>query len=309
MSGEARNRRAGPLADSGPSAAETKQDSPRASLTWSPEPARRAAVPLVHSTIRGPAAGRATSGSARSAVYRRNSGAGVSNQATPGTAEMAGAEGSAGAEGALEAVKGAAEASGIGERAGTAMAGSSSSEQFGDVDVLAGQAGPDHVVGVGEQLDPGAVQVGVQAAGGHEHGLARLQHDVPSSSDGDHAEVTGVIRGDTDRGGGQAAAYGAAGTASRAQTATLADGLPAAGGRPRRRASAGSRARSGSEARAWLRAVGAGGGVQGGGQRVRGPGTSRARSRAAASAGVRRPASTSNGVSAYSSSGLGQSST
>src|SRR6185436_18022912 len=71
-------------------------------------------------------------------------------------------------------------------------------EQLGHVDVLAGEAGANHVVGVGEQLDPGAVQVGVQAAGRHEHRLAGLQHRVPHQQQGDHANVARVVGGDPD---------------------------------------------------------------------------------------------------------------
>src|SRR6185369_13794459 len=77
-------------------------------------------------------------------------------------------------------------------------------EQLGHVDVLAGEAGADYVVGVGEQLDPGAVQVGVQTAGRHEHRLAGLQHLVPHQQQGEHANVARVVGGDPDgRGAGR----------------------------------------------------------------------------------------------------------
>ncbi len=68
-------------------------------------------------------------------------------------------------------------------------------EYFGHVDVLAGQAGPDHVVGVGEQLDPGAAQVGVQAAGRHEHRLTWFQDGMTHQQQRHHAEIAGMVHG------------------------------------------------------------------------------------------------------------------
>src|SRR5581483_134527 len=77
-------------------------------------------------------------------------------------------------------------------------------QQFRHVDVLAGETGPHHIVGVREQLDPGAAQIGVQPASRHEHGLARLKHGVLEQQGSDDADVTWVIRGDPrDRGAGR----------------------------------------------------------------------------------------------------------
>lgn len=74
-------------------------------------------------------------------------------------------------------------------------------QQFGHVDVLAGETGPHHVVRVCQQFDPGAAQIGMQPASRHEHGLARLKHGVLKQQGRDDANVTRVIRGDPrDRG-------------------------------------------------------------------------------------------------------------
>ncbi len=65
-------------------------------------------------------------------------------------------------------------------------------EQFVDVDRLGRQAAADDVVARPHQFDAGAVQVGVEVAGGQVDRLAGLQHDVVEEQRGDHARVAGV---------------------------------------------------------------------------------------------------------------------
>ena len=69
-------------------------------------------------------------------------------------------------------------------------------QQFGDVDVLGGQAAAQDVVGVGHDLDAEAVEVGVRDAGAEEQGLAGLQSYVVEQHRGDDAGVARVVVGD-----------------------------------------------------------------------------------------------------------------
>ena len=69
-------------------------------------------------------------------------------------------------------------------------------QEFGDVDVLGGEAAAQDVVGVGHDLDAEAVQVGVRDAGAEEQGLAGLQSDVVEEHGGDDAGVARVVVGD-----------------------------------------------------------------------------------------------------------------
>jgi hypothetical protein len=71
-------------------------------------------------------------------------------------------------------------------------------EELGNVDVLACQAGADHVVRVSQQFYAGAVQVGVQAAGRHEHRLAGLQDRVAEQERRGDADVARVLVGQAD---------------------------------------------------------------------------------------------------------------
>ena len=60
-------------------------------------------------------------------------------------------------------------------------------QQLGDVHVLGGQAGAQHVVGGRHDLDAEARRVGVDHARGDEHRLARGEHDVVEQQGHQHA--------------------------------------------------------------------------------------------------------------------------
>ncbi|GAA3099824.1 hypothetical protein GCM10020254_51640 [Streptomyces goshikiensis] len=66
-------------------------------------------------------------------------------------------------------------------------------QQFRYVNVLGGEPGAQHVVGVGEQFDAEAVEVGVRDARAEEHGLAGLEFDVVEQHGGDHPGIAGVL--------------------------------------------------------------------------------------------------------------------
>ena len=268
------------MAWTGPSAKGTKQERPRVRASSWPVAARRVQEPPRQSRMRGAAPGRA--------------GAGV----PPGGRALGRREGEFGS-GELDHVEAELRDRGVepgdpvgqdaGREDGHLDGGVDELEQFGDVDVLAGQARTDHVVGVGEQFDAGAAQVGVQAAGRHEHGLARLQHRVPHQQQGDHADVPRTVGGHADRRGA------GVGVAAAGLRQALAGGDDRGDERGGLRATAGPSERGAEGVIANAASLNA----EDGGQRLELV-HARARSRPAASAGVRRPAATSNGVRAYS---------
>ena len=215
----ARTRRAEPVAWTGPSAKGMKQESPRVRSSAWPDAARRVQAPSRQSRMRGPVPGRASGGG------RAGAGPGRASGGWPG--EAGGRAGRGGTPG-RGCRRWRGRPRGRGGEHGHGDRGVEEPEQFGHVDVLAGEAGADHVVGVGEQLDPGAAQVGVQAAGRHEHRLAGLQHLVPHQQQGEHAEVARMVGGDPDGRG--------AGVGVRAGRRRRAAGRRP---RPRRRAAAG----------------------------------------------------------------------
>ena len=75
---------------------------------------------------------------------------------------------------------------------GGAATQSTLSEQLVDVDVLARQAGPQHVVRVRHDLDADALQVGVHGPGGDEQRLPRLQRHRVEQDGRDRARVARV---------------------------------------------------------------------------------------------------------------------
>ncbi len=66
-------------------------------------------------------------------------------------------------------------------------------EEFGDVDVLGGEAAAQHVVGAGHDLDAEALDVGVGHAGAEEEGFAGLEPYVVEEQGGDDAGVARVV--------------------------------------------------------------------------------------------------------------------
>ena len=66
-------------------------------------------------------------------------------------------------------------------------------QQLGDVDVLGGEPAPQHVVRRRHQLDAGALQVGVQVAGGQVDPLPRLQVQQVEQQRAEAPRVAGVL--------------------------------------------------------------------------------------------------------------------
>ena len=87
------------------------------------------------------------------------------------------------------------------ERSGITPPALGAAQQLIDVDVFRGQAGAQHIVRVGHDLETGAANVGVRRAGIQIHGFARLQCQHMQQQRGKQADVARVLLGQRENDG------------------------------------------------------------------------------------------------------------